>query len=324
MTTQALIHLLADGQVHSGASLAGQLGVSRTAVWKQVRRAQDKGYDIQTLKGRGYRLLDRVDLLDRAGVLAALPPELGSRVDVQVFETLDSTNAEVARQRSSALPAGGSTTLVCIADTQTAGRGRRGRAWQSPAGENLYLSLGLTLRGGFAALEGLSLVIGVALADALETLDVPDVCLKWPNDLQVNGEKLAGILIELQGELEGAVQVVAGIGLNVHMRTAPGVDQAWTSLARVGAGRHWQRNQVAAAIVASVLEAVARFEHEGFGVFRDRWQQRDVFMDRDLVAVQGDLQGVGCGIDEAGHYRIRTPQGLQTVRAGEISMRVVS
>ncbi|MDX1635855.1 MAG: biotin--[acetyl-CoA-carboxylase] ligase [Marinobacter sp.] len=324
MTTQALIQLLADGQIHSGASLAARLGVSRTAVWKQVRRAQDKGYDIETLKGRGYRLLDRVDLLDPAGIFAGLPPDLARPVDIQVFETLDSTNAEVARQRATAASGNEAATLVCIADTQTAGRGRRGRPWQSPAGENLYLSLGLTLRGGFAALEGLSLVIGVAIADALEALGVPDVSLKWPNDLQVSGEKLAGILIELQGELEGAAQVVAGIGLNVHMQQAPGVDQAWTSLARVGEGRRWRRNQLAAALVASVLNAVDRFEREGFAPFRARWQQRDVFMDRDLVAVQGDLRGLGCGIDEAGHYRIRTDQGLQTVRAGEISMRVVS
>lgn len=324
MKTQALIQLLADGQVHSGASLATRLGVSRTAIWKQMRRVQDKGYDIETLKGRGYRLRGGVDLLDEAGIREALPPQMVSLLDIRVFETLDSTNAEVARQQSAPETGGEARTLVCIADTQTAGRGRRGRPWQSPAGENLYLSMGLTLAGGFAALEGLSLVIGVAMAEALESLGVPGVSLKWPNDLQVNGEKLAGILIELQGELEGTARVVAGIGLNVHMREAPDVDQAWTSLALIGEGKRWHRNQVAAVIVASVLEAVETFERLGFAPFRERWQQRDVFMDRDLVAVQGDLKGLGRGIDEAGHYQIQTERGLQTVRAGEISMRVVS
>lgn len=323
MTTQDLIQLLADGQVHSGASLAVRLGVSRTAIWKQVRRAQDKGYDIETLKGRGYRLLDSVDLLDVSRIRSLLPGALAGTVDVQVFETLDSTNAEVARQCAAVPVDSAPGTLVCIADSQTSGRGRRGRAWQSPAGENLYLSLGLTLRGGFAALEGLSLVIGTAIAEALESLGVPGVGLKWPNDLQVGGEKLAGILIELQGELEGAVRVVAGIGLNVHMQEAPGVDQAWTSLDRLVGGRRWQRNAVAATLIASVLQGVNEFERAGFAPFRERWQQRDVFLDRELVAVQGDLRGLGCGIDELGHYRIRTGQGLQTVRAGEISMRVV-
>ncbi len=324
MKTQALIQLLSDRQVHSGASLAARLGVSRTAIWKQVRRAQDKGYDIETLKGRGYRLVDKVDLLDPASIRTLLPDAQAGRVEIQVFESLDSTNAEVARQRAATPASADMPVLVCIADTQTAGRGRRGRPWQSPPGQNLYLSMGLTLRGGFAALEGFSLVIGAAIADALEALAVPDIGLKWPNDILLDGAKLAGILIELQGEMEGSVQVVAGIGLNVHMQEAAGVDQAWTSLARAVADRRWQRNQVAAALVSSVLEAVGEFERSGFAPFRQRWQQRDVFQGRELVAVQGDLRGLGCGIDDLGHYRISTEQGLQTVRAGEISMRVVS
>ncbi|WP_166263148.1 bifunctional biotin--[acetyl-CoA-carboxylase] ligase/biotin operon repressor BirA [Marinobacter caseinilyticus] len=320
MKTKALIQLLSDGSTHSGESLATELGVSRTAVWKQVKRAESKGYRIQTIRGKGYRLCDSVDLLDESAVLSLLPPQSRALVTLHVMDSVDSTNAEVIRQCAQE-PAG---VVVCLADTQTAGRGRRGRVWQSPPGENLYLSMGLTLPGGFAALEGLSLVIGVALTDALESMGVSGLALKWPNDLLLEGHKLAGILIELQGELEGAAQIVAGIGLNVHMTTAPAVDQAWTSLALAspeGAVK-WERNRIAATLIAAILDAVDTFSNRGFVAFRERWQRRDYFQGRSLMASQGEHQGIGRGIDEAGHYRIETQNGLTTVRAGEISLRV--
>lgn len=319
MKIKALISLLADGMIHSGASLAAEFGVSRTAIWKLVNRAAEKGYRIETIRGKGYRLTESVDLLDYDALLATIPAVYRDRIQLQVMDTVDSTNAEVIRRRSS----GQSGILICLADTQTAGRGRRGRVWQSPAGDNLYLSLGLTLRGGFSAIEGLSLVIGVALAEALEALGVGDIGLKWPNDLQSQGKKLAGILIELQGELEGAAQVVAGVGLNVHMIQAPAVDQAWTSLALVGgSAQKWKRNEIAATLIVSVLDAVESFSEQGFSAFRERWQQRDVFLGQPLTTSQREIQGVGRGIDESGHYRVETPDGIEVVRAGEISLRM--
>ncbi|WP_404367931.1 biotin--[acetyl-CoA-carboxylase] ligase [Marinobacter sp.] len=325
MKTKALINLLSDRRIHSGASLATQLGVSRTAIWKQIRRAQGRGYRIETLKGRGYRLEDHVDLLDAERIRASLPGSLQESIDLRVLESVDSTNAEVARYRAGhSDDPGAGAVMVCLADTQTAGRGRRGRAWLSPPGENLYMSMGLTLRGGFTALEGLSLVIGVAVAEALERLGLRNVGLKWPNDLQHEGRKLAGILVELQGELEGVVQVVAGVGLNVHMREAAGVDQPWTSLSQAQEKTPWRRNDIAAELTSSVLAAVDEFAVNGFEAFRDRWQQRDVFYGHSLRAVQGEMEGIGRGIDASGHYQIETEQGIQTVRAGEVSMRVMS
>lgn len=320
MKTKALISLLSDGLVHSGASLALKLGVSRTAVWKQVGRAADKGYRIETIRGRGYRLVDPVDLLDPERVRAILPEHVSSRIRLEVMDSVDSTNAEVMRLRT----AGSDELIVCLADKQTAGRGRRGKAWQSPGGENIYLSLGLMLRGGFASLEGLSLAVGVAIAETLESLGVDDVGLKWPNDLQFAGRKLAGILIELQGELEGSAQVVVGIGLNVHMQDAEGVDQAWTSmdLTAGGDGSVWERNHIASALIEQVLSAVDSFSEHGFGVFRERWQQRDVFKDKVLQSVQGSHRGIGQGINDAGHYLLETPSGIEAIHAGEISLRV--
>lgn len=322
MKSRALIGLLADGKVHSGESLASSLGISRTAIWKQVRRAVEEGYDIDTIRGKGYRLNTPVDLLDRETILKEMPESIQRRVQLDVLEEVDSTNAEIVRLR----PGSGSAIIpVCIADFQTAGRGRRGRVWQSPRGENLYLSLGLTFRGGFSMLDGLSLVLGVAVAEALETAGAKQVGLKWPNDLFLGRGKIAGILVELQGELEeGVVQVVAGIGLNVHMRQAGAVDQVWDSLSIAAPEARWSRNDLSSRLIASLISAADQFAAEGFGAFRARWQARDIFADQWLSASQGDLSGLGQGIDESGNYLLQTDQAVVPVRAGEISLRVVS
>lgn len=322
MKANLVIGLLADGQVHSGESLANQLAVSRTAVWKQVRKAMEQGYRIETIRGKGYRMLTRVDLLSRNAVLERLDSNLRQRVDLSVLDEVDSTNAEVIRRQAEISPG---TIPVCIADCQTAGRGRRGRPWRSPRGENIYISFGLTFPGGFAMLDGLSLVFGVAIAEALEVAGAQDIGLKWPNDLYCSGRKLGGILVELQGELEeGVVRVIVGVGLNVHMTAAPDVDQPWTSLARELEGQDWQRNALASALVTSVVGAADEFSASGFSPFRERWQGRDIFSGRQLAAKQGEVAGTGRGIDDQGNYLIESTDGVEAVRAGEISLRVAA
>ncbi|WP_138438241.1 biotin--[acetyl-CoA-carboxylase] ligase [Marinobacter alexandrii] len=320
MKSKALINLLSDGDVHSGESLAGQLGVSRTAVWKQVRRAMDEGVKIETIRGRGYQLLSSVDLLDREAIFAGVDDEYRSSLSLVVLDEVDSTNAEVLRQVAD----GATGVPVVIADCQTAGRGRRGRVWSSPRGQNLYLSIGLTFHGGFSVLDGLSLVLGVAVANALETLGASDIGLKWPNDIFLTTGKLGGILIELQGELqEGVVQVIAGIGINVHMAEAEEVDQPWSSLGNANPGIDWSRNAIASNIITAVLDAVHVFSENGFRDFHGPWQRRDIFAGKPLEARNGELHGTGEGIDETGNYLLRTEEGVVPVRAGEISLRVV-
>ena len=321
MKTKVLLRLLADQNIHSGQSLAQVLGISRTAVWKQIKRAVEQGFPIETIRGKGYRLLQAVDLLDRESILGALPHSVAARIALHVFDSVGSTNAEVARLRQ----AGELGTPVCIADQQTAGRGRRGREWVSPRGENIYASFGLTLKGGFSSLDGLSLVLGIAVADALEEMGASGAMLKWPNDVYLAGAKLAGILIELQGELEeGRVNLIAGIGLNVHMQQAPGVDQAWTSLSKALPEHKWRRNDVVAALIKAVMAAADHFETAGFEPFRKRWADRDLLYGQSLMALGGGLLGCGAGVDERGNYLVKSEAGLDAVRAGEISLRVTS
>lgn len=320
MRSKVLVSLLRDQQVHSGERLAAKLGVSRTAVWKQVRRALDEGFEIETVRGRGYRLTTPVDFLDADAILLDLPESVRNDISLTVLDEVDSTNTEVVRQISS----GVTGVPVAIADCQVMGRGRRGRPWASPGGENLYLSAGLTFHGGFSVLDGLSLMLGVSVAETLERFGVPGVYLKWPNDLFLPDGKLGGILVELQGELqEGFVRVIAGIGINVHMSQAGQIDQPWSSLAKARPEHEWSRNTIASALIESLLESATVFADKGFSAFRDRWQARDLFAGQPLLARNGEINGTGCGIDAEGNYLVRTEAGVVAVRAGEISLRIV-
>ncbi|GGY77541.1 biotin--[acetyl-CoA-carboxylase] ligase [Marinobacter zhanjiangensis] len=320
MNTRPLLKLLADGAIHSGEYLAESLGISRTAIWKQVRKLQSDGIHVDTIRGRGYQLAAPMDLLSAEGVREGLQGELGGRMSLEVHDRIDSTNSQIARRWQQ----GETGLLVTIADCQEQGRGRRGRPWQSPVGQNLYMSVGVTIARGFTQLEGLSLVGGIAMIESLALPEGVKAGLKWPNDLLLDNRKLAGILIELQGELEGAVRVILGVGLNVHMTEAASVDQPWTSLALAAPGRPWRRNQLAADILDQLVARLDAFEQSGFAPFCDLWNEYDLFRGQTLRATSGDLYGQGLGVDDAGNYLLQTERGLQKINAGEISLRVAS
>lgn len=318
MNTRPLLKLLSDGAVHSGESLAETLGVSRTAIWKQVRKLLDKGIQVKTIRGRGYQLASPMDLVTSDGIEAALTDSAGQQIALRVHDQIDSTNTDITRRWQE----GEQGVLVSVADSQQQGRGRRGRVWQSPPGQNLYMSVGVTISRGFTELDGLSLVAGLALLEALTDKGLEGPALKWPNDVLVERKKLAGILIELQGELEGAVRVIVGIGVNVHMQEAGSVDQPWTSLDLCTPEAEWKRDELAAGILNRLLERLSGFEASGFGDFAEEWNQYDAFRGRKLVATSGELSGTGQGVDDAGNYMISTADGVERIHAGEISFRV--
>lgn len=319
MNTKPLLRLLADGETHSGESLAESLGISRTAIWKQVRKLQEEGIQVETIRGRGYRLSAPMDMLSEDSIREGLSAPLRESVSLAVHDRIDSTNSDITRRWQQ----GETGLLVSIADCQEQGRGRRGRPWQSPVGKNLYMSVGVSISRGFTGLEGLSLVAGLAVIESLGLPDEVRPGLKWPNDLLVDAQKLAGILIELQGELEGVVRVIVGIGLNVHMTEAESVDQPWTSLSLALPEQSWVRNRLAASVLSRLAARLNTFEKEGFAPFGELWNQYDIFRGKTLRATSGDLSGVGCGVDDAGHYLLETGQGVQRISAGEISLRVV-
>jgi BirA family biotin operon repressor/biotin-[acetyl-CoA-carboxylase] ligase len=325
MPKTTLLPLLASGEFCSGQVLAAALGVSRTAVWKQLNALADYGLQIESVKGRGYRIPGGLDLLDENLVRSALSPQAAGLLSrLQLLETVDSTNAEAMRQ----VEAGAGAGLACSAEQQSAGRGRRGRTWVSPFARNIYLSLVWQYHQGAAALEGLSLAVGVAVARALAANALPPVQLKWPNDVVYEGAKLGGVLLEMTGDAAGTCQVIVGVGLNVAMpgAAAGAIDQAWTDIdSMVESGRARPgRNLLLASLLNELLPLLAGFEQRGFGPWRDAWQALDAYAGQAVVLHTGarELAGIACGVDERGALQLETAAaGVQSIYGGEISLR---
>lgn len=323
MPKTTLLPLLASGEYCSGQVLADALGVSRTAIWKQLNALSELGLEIESVKGRGYRIPGGIDLLDEGRIRTDLSPVAAGLVTrLLLLETIDSTNAEAMRQLESGAGAG----LVCTAEQQSAGRGRRGRTWVSPFARNLYLSLAWQYHQGAAALEGLSLAVGVAVARALAAQGLPPVQLKWPNDVICAGGKLGGVLLEMTGDAAGSCQVVVGVGLNVSMpaSTATDIDQAWTDIETLGGGGHAGRNALLAALLNELLPLLASFETAGFAPWRDEWLALDAFAGEPVVLHTGasDMAGIARGVDARGALQLETAgAGIQSIYGGEISLR---
>lgn len=322
MTKIEVLKLLADGEFHSGQELADCLGVSRTAVWKQLGKFSELGVQVESVKGRGYRLVGGLQLLEEGLIRANLSAEAEVLLtELQLPGIIDSTNT-AALNRIAEGPVQG---FVCSAEQQTAGRGRRGRAWISPYGSNIYMSVVWSFEGGAAALEGLSLAVGVAVCEALEDLGLTGLKLKWPNDILFDGKKLAGILLEMVGDAAGSCQVVIGLGVNVKMPTEPGreIDQAWVDTSNLPGGHHIDRNRLQSALLNSLLPALKKFQTRGFSGFREGWLIRDAYAEQSVVVILGEqkISGRALGVDERGALLLETALGVKTFNGGEISLR---
>lgn len=322
-----ILTLLADGEFHSGRELGNQLGVSRTAVWKHLQKLEQFGLELESAKGRGYRLDGGLELLDRQTLRAHLHATTRTCLsELEVFPLIDSTNTR-AMERA----AQGQSGYVCLAELQSAGRGRRGRAWVSPFGKNIYLSITWSFDAGAAALEGLSLAVGVALARVLRDLGIEDIALKWPNDILCHGRKLAGVLLEMTGDPAGVCQVVVGVGLNVAMPASSEnqIDQPWidvqTLLSQAGLPPV-ARNFLAAALIDELLPLLQSFQRDGFQAYRADWMALDAFANCPVELRSGDkaIYGVARGVSETGALCLEIEGQLQYFYGGEVSLRAVS
>ncbi len=320
---EPLLRLLADGRFHSGAALGAAMNIGRSAVWKQVKAIEALGIDVHAVRGKGYRLPAPPELLDRDAILAGLDPAQAGRLrGFEIFYVIESTNRYLMQRAGEGLQG----PFLCLAESQSAGRGRRGRPWQSPFGRNLYLSLLWRFETGADALAALSLTAGVAVAEALENLGAADIGIKWPNDLHHDGRKLGGLLIELAGEAAGPWNAVVGLGLNIDMRDLQGldIDQPWTDL-RSAIGLSPERNRVAIAVVAALMDALPRFEREGFAPFHEAYRRFDITRGRNVELHQGTEQvtrGLSLGVGEHGALLLQCEAGVRQVTSGEISLRV--
>ncbi|KQN49097.1 biotin--[acetyl-CoA-carboxylase] synthetase [Serratia sp. Leaf50] len=308
-----LISTLSNGEFHSGEQLGTELGMSRAAINKHIQTVREWGLDIFTVPGKGYRLPAPIQLLNGDKILAALPE---GKVDV--LPVIDSTN-QYLMDRINQLKSGD----ACVAEYQQAGRGRRGRKWFSPFGSNLYLSMYWKLDQGPAAAMGLSLVIGIVMAEVMQRLGAADVRVKWPNDLYLKDRKLAGILVELTGKTGDAAHLVIGAGINLRMRepAADVINQGWINLQE--AGIDIDRNELTVTLLKDLRAALRQFELDGLSPFIARWRSIDNFLDRPVKLLIGDkeIHGIERGIDPQGALLLEIDGEIKTFIGGEISLR---
>jgi len=324
-----LLARLAAGPA-TGDALAQAAGLTRAAVWKRIDALRAAGVEIDAQPGRGYALRHPLELLDAEAIRAQLPASVATQLaTLEVAWSLDSTNSELLRRRTT--PRG---VDVLLTERQSGGRGRRGRTWASPLTAHLYLSLARQFSGGLARLGGLSLVAGIASADALHALGFDGVRLKWPNDLVVSDDtglrKLGGLLIEGSGEHAGPVRAVIGLGLNVRMPDAfaAQITQPWIDLATLSTSPP-SRNVLTAALLTQLLPALEQFDRDGLAPFLPRYVALDALAGRMVTvhAPAGDQHGVVFGIAADGALRVRLDMhdgsvgGESTFHSGEVSVR---
>lgn len=324
MNLNKLLQLLSDGEYHSGEALGQAMGVSRAAVWKQLASLEPLGLALESRHRTGYRIAGGLDLLHANTIHKHLQQKaLVDKLDILL--TVDSTNA-----RALAAPIAPARAYICLAESQQAGRGRHGRDWVSPFANSVYLSLAWEFTGGAAALEGLSLAVGVAVVKALEESGIHGTRLKWPNDIVFDGSKLGGILVEFTGELSGPCKAVIGVGINGAMpqRSGAGIDIPYTDLKTLAHGQMPDRNRLIAALVDQLLALVSSYEHpddphQGFARWRKAWQTLDSLMGQNVRIHLGNrrMEGIAAGIDQRGALRLKTSAGIQTFASGEVSLK---
>ena len=317
-----ILSLLADGEFHSGTELAELLGVSRSAICKQLSGLAALGLHHSAVSGKGYRLDKPLELLDSSKINAVLNDQNKVLIlTLEIHDSLDSTNSYLMEHSRNNAESG----FVCFAEHQTAGKGRRGRQWVSPYGSNIYVSmLWRFQQGGIASTAGLSLVIGVAVIRALKLYGINDVGLKWPNDIYSRGKKLGGILIEVSGEADGPCAAVIGLGLNLFLpeHQAQTITQAWTDLTQISGEIPVLRNQLAGTLLNEMLAVVNGFEMDGIKAYLDEWRSYDSLKGKavTLFIGQQQIEGIVEGIDDKGLILIKKPGGLvQAFASGEVS-----
>lgn len=321
--TFPILRLLADGRFHSGEDIARHFDVTRATVWNALQQAEAAGVQLFSVRGKGYRLPQPVGFLDRDSVLAAIG-EQRAWFTLELHDQMESTNTYLMQQALT----GASHATCVVAELQTRGRGRRGRAWQAGLGDSLTFSLLWRFEGGATALSGLSLAVGVGLIRTLHAIGLHGALLKWPNDVLHGYHKLAGILIELQGDMEGPSAAVIGVGINLrlpeHLRKH--IDQAATDLQTV-LGRPVNASNLLGSTLRHLADVLSEFERDGFEALREEWISHHAYQGQSVRLLLPDgreTQGVVSGVASEGALLVDTISGTQRFSVGEISLRGIS
>lgn len=310
MTTQLtpsqriLLDIMGDGLCHSGNELGQTLGVSRSAVWKQINLLTELGLPITSIPNKGYLLAHEFILLNEQEISQKLSATNCSiPYKLHVFTSIDSTNRYLKELPSS------SFVDICCAELQTQGRGRFGRHWHSPFGENIYCSSRWSLSCDLSKLSGLSLVTSLAIRATLdEFYKGTEIKIKWPNDILWQDKKLCGSLIEIIAESNGTAQVIIGIGLNVNSDTKDHhlPDKPWCSLYELS-NKRYNRNELIACLITQLHRYIIQFINNDLGIFMSEWRKHDYLQGKQITVTQGqgELSGIARGINNSGQLILR-------------------
>jgi len=324
VSPQNLLQVLADGKYHSGSELGNVLGVSRAAIWKIIQKIETTlGLTIFAVKGKGYRLQQPLELLDKDILLKGLSEITLNQLNrLEILFEVDSTNQYL---NSKSLD-GAQTASVVLAEHQTKGQGRRGRSWVSPFGGNLYLSLLWRFPEGPAQLGCLGLIIAVAIVRVLHQMGIHEAGVKWPNDIYWRNKKLAGILLEMRGESSGPSAVVIGIGANIAMPIndtddIDKIDQPWIDVESI-LQEKVERNRFTALIIDEVFKVLTVFPRQQKELLEE-WQDMDVLKGQLIEVHFPDkvLSGTAKGINHDGALRLESNGQEVICHSGEVSIR---
>lgn len=316
-TQYAILTILSDGLCHSGTELGQALNISRSAVWKQIKQLNEWAIPILSIPQQGYQLKQSLILLDEERIFKQLA---GLPVRLHLFNSIDSTNRYLKDLPISEY------LEICCAEQQTQGRGRFGRTWHSPFGENIYCSSRWKLDCNLAKLSGLSLITSLAVVKTLDQfIETKDIKIKWPNDILWKDKKLCGSLIEIIAESNAIAQVVIGIGLNVNSDTEhhPLPDKPWCSLYELSTC-FYNRNEIIAHLITTLNRYLTQFLEHDLQFFMEEWQRYDYLVGKCITVSQAleSITGVACGINSSGQLILQDDEGkIHLLSSGDTSLK---
>lgn len=304
----------------SGEELCRRLGVSRTAVWKAVNGLKEKGYVIESVRNRGYKLIETPDVLLGEEIKSILDTDWLAH-DILYFDSIDSTNNEIKRQAE----AGAKEGILAIAECQTAGRGRRGRTWESPAGTGIWMSFLLKPDISPEKAPMITIIAALSCAGAVNEVTGLKAGIKWPNDIVINGKKLTGILTEMSAETDCVNYVVVGIGINANMTEFPEDIRATATSLAIEAGHRVSRSTVVAEFLKNFEKYYGIFIKDGnLSGLKAEYEAESVNMNRQVAVITsgGELIRKAVGINDEGELLVEDDEGnVTSVRSGEVSVR---
>jgi BirA family biotin operon repressor/biotin-[acetyl-CoA-carboxylase] ligase len=322
-----ILRHLSDGKFHSGSMLAKSLRVSRASIWKGIDFLRELGVEVHAVSNRGYRWHEIPELLNKNQIEQNLAPLIKAHLPrFELIPIIGSTNDYLISRIPLDLPKG----TVCLAEAQTAGRGRLGRIWQSPFGSSISLSLYWQFSSPLQALSGLSLMVGIAVLEALKTFSAlpASMGIKWPNDILYREGKLAGILVETgtqktkdSSQNEKVTHVVMGIGINVHLPES--FEHPERTDLKKALNQVISRNLLVTRLLEQLILSLLRFEQSGFPGFLPMWQSYDLLTGKNVILTSpsGKQTGQARGINERGELLVASGETLKAIRYGEVSVR---